>query len=137
MGNSSTVITSDQKRDAEFRLGSCQPFETIVAHTCTSIYELMVLDGGAGDVLVRGGKKFPEFRRVWFAGSTAGGSALKMNSIDVGLRMEFHTSESVVITSPVVAVARPTPPAAPAGNFSIDGENSPSSTPPSAQSGVI
>lgn len=41
-------------------------------------------------MLVRGGRKFPEFCRVVFIESTAGGTALKINTIDIGLRMEFH-----------------------------------------------
>ena len=96
--------------DPAICLGSCEPFETVVARTSASVYELIVLQGDAGDVLVRGGQKFPEFRRVWFAGATAGGHttlhALKMNTIQMGLRMEFHTADSIVVTSPVVEVSR-------------------------------
>jgi hypothetical protein len=87
-------------------LGRCQPGEKLVVQTCNSTYELIVLRGDKGEVLVRGGQKFPTFRGVRFAGSTAGGSALKLNTIDIGLRMEFHTGDSVVVTSPVVAVSR-------------------------------
>jgi hypothetical protein len=57
-------------------------------------------------VLVRGGRKFPEFRRVVLAGSTGGGRALKMNTIDLGLRMEFCVDGTIIVTSPVKAVHR-------------------------------
>ena len=87
-------------------LDSCGQSERIVVNTRRSVYELIVLQGAVGDVLVRGGAKFPEFRRARFVGSTAGGSALKMNTIDVGLRMEFHLGCRIVITSPVQAFSR-------------------------------
>jgi hypothetical protein len=87
-------------------LDSCEQSEKIVVNTRSSVYELIVLQGDIGDVLVRGGSKFPEFRRVQFLGSTAGGSALKMNTIDVGLRMEFHLGRTIVITSAVQALSR-------------------------------
>jgi hypothetical protein len=87
-------------------LDSCEQSEKIVVNTRSSVYELIVLQGDIGDVLVRGGSKFPKFRRVQFVGSTAGGSALKMNTIDVGLRMEFHLGRRIVITSAVQALSR-------------------------------
>ena len=88
------------------RLASCRQFETIVVNTRRSVYEFVVLDGRKGDILVRGGSDFPEFRRALFAGSTAGGRALKVNTIDIGLRMEFHVGQETVVTSPVAAVLR-------------------------------
>jgi hypothetical protein len=39
-------------------------------------------------------------------GSTAGGTALKPNTIDVGLRMEFNLGGEIMVTSAVKAVAR-------------------------------
>jgi len=87
-------------------LDACERSERILVNTRASVYELIVLQGDVGDVLVRGGRKFPEFRRVRFVGSTAGGSALKVNTIDVGLRMEFHLGHRIVVTSAVQAVSR-------------------------------
>jgi hypothetical protein len=92
--------------DDVIHLDLCSPFELVVARTRKHVYQLIVLDGAVGDVLVRGGGKFPTFRRVRFAGSTAGGSAIKLNTIDVGLRMEFHLGHRIVITTPVQAVSR-------------------------------
>src|SRR5438128_11756470 len=54
-------------------LDSCEQFEKIFVNTRHSVYELIVLHGDIGDVLVRGGSKFPEFCRVRLVGSTAGG----------------------------------------------------------------
>ena len=87
-------------------LDSCGRSEKIIVHTRTSVYEVIVLQGDVGDVLVRGGRSFPKFRRVQFVGSTAGGSAVKLNTIDVGLRMEFHFGHRIVVTSAVQTLSR-------------------------------
>jgi hypothetical protein len=87
-------------------LKSCAPSETILVHTRCSVYELIVVRGDRGEVLVRGGKMLPEFRRATFMGSSAGGTALKPNTIDVGLRMEFNFGGEIMVTSVVREVAR-------------------------------
>ena len=87
-------------------LKSCTPSETILVQTRSSIYEMIVVRGDRGEVLVRGGKMLPDFRRATFVGSTAGGTALKPNTIDVGLRMEFNLGGEIMLTSVVKAVAR-------------------------------
>lgn len=84
----------------------CSPSETILVHTRSSVYEIIVVRGDRGEVLVRGGKMLPAFRRATFMGSTAGGTALKPNTIDVGLRMEFNLGGEIMVTSVVKAVAR-------------------------------
>ena len=88
------------------RLAACDQFETIVVNTRRSVYEIIILDGKSGAVLVRGGSDFPEFRRATFVGSTTDGRAVKVNTIDVGLRMELHIGRGSVITSPVAAIVR-------------------------------
>jgi hypothetical protein len=88
------------------RLALCGQFETIVVKTRRSVYEILVLDGRTGDILIRGGSDFPEFCRALFVGSTPDGRALKVNTIDVGLRMEFHLGQGTLITSSVTAVSR-------------------------------
>jgi hypothetical protein len=87
-------------------LTSCSPSETILVRTRSSVYEMIVVRGDRGEVLVRGGKMLPAFRRAIFMGSTAGGTALKPNTIDVGLRMEFNLGGEIMVTSAVKAVAR-------------------------------
>jgi hypothetical protein len=91
------------------RLNSCRRFQTIVVNTSTSVYELIVLEGNAGDVLVQGGSRLPEFRRACFIGSVAPGSALKANCIEVGRPMRFFASDRIIVTSPVKAYHVTTP----------------------------
>ena len=87
-------------------LGSCAVRETIVVNTRASVYELIVLRGDEGNVLVRGGSHFTEFRRVLFVGSTAVDGSLHPRTIDIGLRMQFNCGDRLVITSPVESLTR-------------------------------
>jgi hypothetical protein len=96
-------------RNDGISLNSCRRFQSIVVNTSTSVYELIVLEGNAGDVLVQGGSRLPEFRRVCFIGSVAPCSALKPNSIEVGRRMRFFAGDRIIVTSPVKAYHVTTP----------------------------
>jgi hypothetical protein len=62
---------------------------TLVVTTRRSSYRIVVLDGIRQVVLIEGGV-FPEATAVQLAGATAGGSALKIGWILVGLRAEFR-----------------------------------------------
>jgi hypothetical protein len=77
----------------------------LVVNTRSSVYELIVF-GGDGDVLVRGGGHFTEFQRVLFLGSTADGSSLTSRTIEIGLRMIFKVGDRSIITSPVQSLSR-------------------------------
>lgn len=92
--------------DTTIHLDACAPFERIAVNTRSSSYELVVLSGRDGEVLVRGGRFFPEFRRAILFGSTAGGSALKLRTIEVGLRMELHVDKTAYVTTPVQTLSR-------------------------------
>ena len=82
------------------------PLETIEARTRNSVYELVVLDGRNGDVLVTGGQFFPTATRVRLNGCTAGGSCLKWRGIYCGFRMELQVGTDVIVTTRVQSVAR-------------------------------
>jgi hypothetical protein len=86
-------------------IDSCAERETIVVTTRSSVYELIVLHGDRGDVLVRGGK-LTEFRRVLFLGSAADRGVFKPQTVDIGLRMAFIVDDKFVITSEVQALSR-------------------------------
>ena len=87
-------------------IDSCAARDTIVASTRSSVYEVVVLRGDEGDVLVRGGRHFTEFRRVLFLGSTADSGALEPRTIDIGLRMKFIVGDRLVTTSAVQSLSR-------------------------------
>jgi hypothetical protein len=93
-----------QSNDA-IQLDSCPPFERIVVRTRRSVYDVVVLSGDPGEVMIRGGRFFPEFRRARVAGSTAGGSVLKLRSICVGLHMELNVNGKRFVTSRIQAIS--------------------------------
>jgi hypothetical protein len=88
------------------RIEACAAQDTIVVTTWSSVYELVILRGDRGDVLVRGGRHFTEFRQVLFLGSIADDGSVERHTIDIGLRMKFGFGEQFVITSPVQSLSR-------------------------------
>lgn len=78
--------------------------EKLVVRTVYSLYEITVLNGRKGDVLIRGGKFFPELTPVHLAGATLGGSFLKMRGIYTGFKMEIYSEGKRIITSTVQTI---------------------------------
>jgi hypothetical protein len=73
--------------------------EQFTVRTRNSTYELTVLTPATGEVLVRGGRFFPEHTRVQLAGCSLGGGFLKVRSIHPGFLMEFvHNGQRIVTT---------------------------------------
>ena len=87
-------------RDAE-------PLVPILVTTQNSRYRIIPLRWGGSDVLVQGGQFFPEPTEVRLAGSTFGGSFLKMHWINVGMHMEIDTGNGggPIITTRVADVS--------------------------------
>ena len=86
-------------------IDSCAERETILVTTRFSTYEVIVLRGD-GDMLVRGGRHFTEFRRALFIGSVADGGSLRSLTFDIGLRMRFVVADRLFTTSDVESVSR-------------------------------
>ena len=72
--------------------------------TQNSTYEITVISARAGDILIRGGQFFPEFTEARLAGSSLGGSFLKIRGIYLGFKLEIHSGERVVVTSRVRSI---------------------------------
>jgi hypothetical protein len=87
-------------------LDSCLPFERLVVRTRMSDYEVVVLSGWSGQVLVRGGRYFSEFRPARLAGSTCGGAAIRVRTIEVGCQLELQTDRTTIVTSTIQSVSR-------------------------------
>ena len=79
--------------------------ERLIVNTANSTYEIILIAVASADVLVRGGAFFPVFTPARLAGSSLGGSFLKLRSVHVGFRLEFGTDNGFIITSPVRSVA--------------------------------
>jgi len=91
------------------QLETMPDMETLTVRTENSIYEITVICGHTGDILVRGGRFFPEFTEARLAGSSLGGSFLKLRGIYAGFSMEIHFDKRLIITSRVrqISVALP------------------------------
>ena len=87
---------------------------TLVVRTRNSVYRITILTPHRREVLVEGGAFFPQHTRACLAGSSFGGSCLKLGWVGVGLHLEFHAGAQWIITSRVrsLAVER-TPPGRP------------------------
>jgi len=77
---------------------------TIELRTKHSRYRLVLLDPRGGRAVVCGGAVFPQPCEVRIEGATAGGSALKMGWIGVGLRLELSIGRRHVSTSRVRSI---------------------------------
>jgi len=90
---------SDSDWNHGVQIGQIEELTTLAVQTSNNLYEITVLNGRNGDVLVRGGAFFPVRTHVRLEGSTCGGSILKRRGIYVGLRME-------IVPQPVELVSR-------------------------------
>jgi hypothetical protein len=75
--------------------------------TENSTYEVIVISGRSGDILVRGGRFFPEFTPARLAGSSLGGSFLKLRGVYVGFNLEIHFDQRMIVTSRVRRISVP------------------------------
>ena len=82
-----------------------EDMQKVAVQTANHLYEIVIINGHEGNVLVRGGKFFPELTPANLAGATLGGSFCKMRGIYVGFRMEFSANGKRIITSPVETIA--------------------------------
>ena len=92
---------SEQDWDNGIQIDKLQELDTIAVRTAYSLYEITILNGRKGDVLIRGGKFFPVFTNVHLAGSTFGGSFLKMRGIYVGMSMEIVPQPTEMVSEVV------------------------------------
>lgn len=91
------------------RVDELAALERLIVTTANSTYEIVLVSPASANVLVRGGAFFPVFTPARLAGSSLGGSFLKLRSVHVGFRLELNTDRGFIITSPVrtVAIAPP------------------------------
>ena len=76
----------------------------VVVDTDNSRYRFVMRDGNGVNALVQGGRLFLEETEVRIAGSTYGGSFLKIAWIELGLCLELSVSGTRIVTSPVRSI---------------------------------
>ena len=86
------------------QINSLDDMSTIHVRTVYSLYEITVIDRGNRDVLVRGGRFFPEWTPAVVAGCSLGGSFLKVGGVYVGFSMELISGEQTIITSRIQSI---------------------------------
>jgi hypothetical protein len=75
--------------------------QSLTVITRNHLYEIFVISATDGRVRVRGGNFFPDWREATLAGSSLGGSFLKLRGIYAGFCMELYVNGESIITSPV------------------------------------
>jgi hypothetical protein len=83
-----------------------QDLDRLCVRTRNSTYEITVLCGRTAEVLVRGGQFFPEYTSVRVAGSSLGGSFLKLHGIYLGFSMELQHDGRTIVTTEVQSIRR-------------------------------
>ena len=86
------------------QIDGLRELDTLSVRTVNSVYEIIILHPRTAEVLVRGGKFFPQHTTVFLAGSSLGGSFLKLHGIYVGFKMEFHVGREAIVTSDVQSI---------------------------------
>src|SRR5437870_13603932 len=89
------------------QLESVQDMDTVTVSTENSTYEITVICGRTGEILIRGGRFFPEFTAARLAGSSLGGSFLKLRGVYIGFNLEIHFDQRMIITSRVRKISIP------------------------------
>jgi hypothetical protein len=83
-------------------LGDLQP---LTIHTENSTYEITTICARSGEIMIRGGRFFPEFTPARLAGSSLGGSFLKVRGIYLGFHLEIHFQRRSIVTSRVRSIS--------------------------------
>jgi hypothetical protein len=81
------------------------PGTEVVVDTSNSHYRFVMLDGGGSRAVVRGGRRFDDCAEVRIAGSTFGGSQLRVGWIEPGMYLELAVDGKRLGTSRVRSVS--------------------------------
>jgi hypothetical protein len=93
---------TQRKWEDGVQVDQLRALERLEVHTRNSIYEIIIR--GGGDVLVKGGRFFPEYTRAVVLGCSLGGAFLKLGGIYCGFSMEIMFDGTRIVTSPVEIV---------------------------------
>jgi len=79
--------------------------DRLIISTENSTYEITLISPETGEILIRGGRFFPEFTPARLAGSSLGGSFLKIRGIYAGFNLEIHVDRNLILTSRVCKIS--------------------------------
>jgi hypothetical protein len=95
---------SDSEWKDGIQIDRMNDLETLVVKTQNSTYEITIISGNEGEVVVRGGQFFQQLTSAHLSGATMGGSFLKLRGIYLGFCMEFLHEGQRIITSRVESI---------------------------------
>jgi hypothetical protein len=95
---------SQRQWDDGVQIDEMDDLTCLAVQTRNCLYEITILSGRSGEVLVRGGRFFRDFTQVLLSGASLGSSFLKMRGIYLGLCMEIYVDGERLITSPVESI---------------------------------
>jgi hypothetical protein len=87
------------------QLDRLSELDELSVRTRNNLYRIVAIAPVRGEVMVQGGRFFPELTRVRLAGCSLGGAFLKQRGIYVGFRMELQVGLETIITSDVQSIA--------------------------------
>jgi hypothetical protein len=87
--------------DECLRIDHLRELTTLAVQTGQSLYEITILNGSSGEVLVRGGHFFPDRVPAILNGSSFGGTIIKGRSICIGMRLEFVPQPAEMVSEVV------------------------------------
>jgi len=85
-------------------LGRLRELDELLIRTRNSVYRIVAIVPGRGEVMIQGGRFFPELTRVRFSGCSLGGAFLKQGGIYAGFRMEIQKGPKTIVTSDVQSI---------------------------------
>ena len=86
------------------QLDRLSALDELSIRTRNNLYRIVAIAPARGEVMVQGGRFFPERTRAHLAGCSLGGSLLKARGIYVGFRMELLVGPETIITSDVQSI---------------------------------
>jgi len=78
--------------------------DELSVRTRNSVYRIVAIGPVCGEVLVQGGRFFPELTRARFSGCSLGGAFLKQGGLYIGFRMEIQRGAKTIVTSDVQSI---------------------------------
>jgi hypothetical protein len=96
---------SSCKWEQGIQIDRLNDLDTLIVKTQNSTYEITIISGRDGDILVRGGEFFRQKTPGRLSGATLGSAFVKLRGIYVGFRMEIIHAGGCIITSPVNSIA--------------------------------
>jgi hypothetical protein len=78
--------------------------DELSVRTRNNVYRIVAIVPQRGEVMVQGGRFFPELTRARLAGCSLGGAFLKQGGLYLGFRMEIQRGLQTIITSDVRSI---------------------------------